>query len=327
MELIRTNLEQFIKEEFEKATSSILIISPFLNNLDGVERLLNGVKARNLELNYLTKTPGMEYLTGLSDLKDLKKISQIGFHVKLLQSIQANLCLIDKKKILMGPLNFGSTGPTKGIMFNKELTEKEAEIIHKQYWAHPNIVEFNSTYLEEIIKIQDKNCSLIEQLREVQSAFQSIKLTNNPSNDELFNHLKARGLVKKYEKIKEEDSLFKIDDEKVVKVLEPTHGKEIENNFTSYSYQLTTALAEQFKQRNYHGLILCMDNDTNFVCLPSAFLLNKVCKKRYQVDKNLWDIRLKKFEERLDLILNETVELPIKQYEDSLNFRIKAIRV
>lgn len=334
MELITSNLNDHIRMELKDVNSSIFIVSPYIRS-ELVEILLEGIKGKDLDLKCLTNKPGVEYVSGQSDYEAVKRLNEAGFEMNMLSNLSVCLILFDKERLFIGA-SHRDIVELDSIAQGMKLQDVDLDQVRKimdHFWDNPYVVPFaNYQELEDEIKtLQEKYEFLKGQL--ASAAIDFSYLLKPMPYESFLSILREKRIAQSYEHIEDDaaQNVFKLNDKYLVKISKFKEEKiNEETGGRLFIYQLSEGTATLIKKRKIHGLILTMEEPDTFVCLPTAFVTDKLLKRSLQGEDNKWTIEIERQEEELSLSISGKLSeknYPIKQYEGDLHFRIKGLKV
>lgn len=337
MNLITENIFEKLENAFKRAKRSITIISPYVKEKP-VQRLISLLENNNLELKFLTLTPGEEYFNGATDLNAIMALKDFGFEIKMLPLLHAKIYIIDNKTLMLGSANFTNRGLGLGktqneeIIIEKRATQDEIAAIKNHFWENEEVVSISEyeDFEEKIKKIKEMYSENYENTiepfnREVRDEFKKEFPPKSP-HVKLLNILKDRGIIQSYSHMEKGyyRYAYKINDNQIVKIMRSKEGTSNQaQGYEVFSYQITKKSAKLFKNRKYKALLLILEEPDRFVCLPTTFLLKNVLKNKPGKYDD-YQFKIKRDEESLLLSTSRKQKDShhIEKYQDKIYFKV-----
>ncbi|MDC3418741.1 hypothetical protein [Aquibacillus salsiterrae] len=334
MELITENKEEELLNALENAKESLLVVTPFVT-IDGIKPFLLIKKEKDIEITFITREPGVDWVTGATEYEAISKLSAEGCKVLVLEYLQSNLFLFDNKTLYVGDYFAAKNGfglpinEDQGILTKSQIDEQQAKRLQHYYTDNPQIKSISSYRGAEknLTKLREKYDDLGKVIEDITFSFLKPQEQNLIENSFL-KRLSEERIINQYQVFEVDDlkDTYLIDAKYVIKLLEPDEGNKDHAIFT-----FTNEIAKKISSREIHGLVLFLDSDREYICLPGPFIKDKVMKKSYQTVTSNWQLQIYREDKELILFLvngpKNFCKLPIGQYEGGLHFRLKGIKL
>lgn len=334
MRLIVDNLYEVLEMGVAAAKKSIMIISPYIKTKIA-NQIIELIGDKQLDLKLLTLSPGEEYITGATDVDAIIAFKNHGFEIRMLPSLHAKVYLIDEKILLLGSANFTNNGfglakrPNKEILFEKKVKNIEIDTIINELWNHEEVISIDRYKgFEEQARliVQQYQDSLGKLLHHIKQDF-IIKFPHTTPHEQLLMILKENDNIKNYTHIKNGflRHAYKINDKSIVKIMRSKEGiRNQAQGFNVFNYQITEKSAHLFIKRKVKALILILEEQNQFVCLPTTFLLKNVIQELHAVKSSGYQFKIKRKEGGLILSIKgkgPSKTYSIKHYEGKIGLK------
>ena len=293
---------EYFKKDLQRAKKSLTIISPFVTQY-AVNELLPIIQDRNLDLDFVTRPPGVEYVNGSINPRALLKLSEVGFNLWAIKKLHSKIYIIDDKVAYIGSANFTENGIEHNIedMVKVKLAKIDLDYIQLTYLSEKVKEELLITE-QWIINLEKEFGTIEKDYRQAAKEINNIIIAKNSKmfSDERYTRFLTQLVTDKaiigYQQLKGSGkNVYLINNKFTAKLMVSKKQLETKEFEANYRYALSIYGKERAVLKRVAVFIMMLEEDDQYqyVCLPRSFLEQEfLIKKNIDGQKRFWQFQI-----------------------------------